>query len=216
MAVGAYSARAGRVLTLAAGFSALLLGLGGCGSGGSKVAAIPVAATTRAVPAAAVALPAWSRGLGAGVTVVAPAAALEGHGSPGAAVQGEVNAMNRGKAVEMCPFMSPSLQAECRARLAGRPAADDQSFKGFALGYVAIDGDRALVGSTGAFCVPNQKPECLANSDPAAILSGGKPFAVLWAQALAGDNSATATGYALATCIKVGNSWYIYLPASSS
>src|ERR1035441_1151283 len=49
MAVGAYPARAGWTLMLAACFSVLLLGLGGCGSSSLKVSAIPAAATTRAV-----------------------------------------------------------------------------------------------------------------------------------------------------------------------
>ena len=188
MAVGAYSAGARRTLTLAAGFSVLLLGLGGCGSGGPKVAAIPVAATTRAAPASpAVALPAWARGLGAGVTVVAPATALPGNGTPGAALEGDMTALNRGKAVEACPYYPPSIQAECHAKLAGAPAADFPAIKGFALGYVAIDGDRALVGSTGTFCAPNQKPACSANSDPAAIFSAVKPFGTLWAEAIAQD-----------------------------
>jgi hypothetical protein len=156
-------------------------------------------------------------GLGVGVTVVAPAAVtLAGHGTPGAALQGEVNAMNKGKAEDTCPFMPPSSQAECRARLAGRPAADDPAFKGFAVGYVAIHGSRALVGTTATFCVPNQKPACMTNSDPAAVFSAGKPFAALWAEALAEETSATFTGYSLATCVKVGSSWYIYIPLTGS
>jgi hypothetical protein len=217
MAVGAYSARAGRTLTLAAGFSVLLLGLGGCGSSSPQVSAMPAAATTRAAAASpAVVLPAWSRGLGAGVTVAAPATALPGHGTPGAALQGEVDAMNRGDAVGICPYVAPSTQAGCRVKLAGVPAADDPAFKGFALGYVAIHGDKALVGTTATFCDANQKPACLTNSDPAAIFSAAKPFAVLWAEALAEETSSTFTGYALATCVKVGKGWYVYIPLPSS
>ena len=217
MAVGAYPAGAGWTLMLAACFSVLLLGLGGCGSSSLKVSAIPAAATTRAVSASpAVALPAWSRGLGAGVTVAAPAMRLPGHGTPGAALQGEVNAMNRKNAVGVCPYVVPSTQAGCRAKLAGVPAADDPAFKGFALGYVAIHGDQALVGTTATFCDSNQKPACSTNSDPAAIFSAAKSFAALWAEAIADESSATFTGYSLATCVKVGNSWYVYIPPTSN
>jgi hypothetical protein len=214
MATSANSARARHMLTLFACSSVLLLGLGGCGSSSPKVAAIPAAATTTAASASSAgARPAWAQGLGAGVTVIAPATTPPGHGTPGAALQGEVNAANMGKLVGACPYFPPSTQAACHAKLAGVPAADDPTFKGFALGYTAIHGDQALVGATATTCVPGQKPACSTNNDPAAIFSTAKPFAALWAEATANNNSAAFTGYSLAPCIKIGNSWYVDISA---
>jgi hypothetical protein len=217
MATSANSARAGRMLTLFVCSSVLPLGLGGCGSSSPKVSAMPAAATTRAAAASSAgARPAWARGLGAGVTVIGPATTPPGHDTPGAALQGEVNAANMGKVVGACPYFPPSTQAECHTKLAGVPAADDPTFKGFALGYMAIRGDQALVGATATTCVPGQKPACSTNNDPAAIFSTAKPFAALWAEAVADEGSATFTGYSLATCVKVGNSWYVYIPPTSN
>jgi hypothetical protein len=144
---------------------------------------------------------------------MAPATTPAGHDTPGAALQGEVNAANEGKLVGACPYFPPSTQAACHAKLAGVPAADDPTFKGFALGYMAIHGDQALVGATATTCVPGQKPACSTNKDPAAIFSTAKPFAALWVEAIANDSSAAFTGYSLAPCIKIGNSWYVDISA---
>ena len=54
--------------------------------------------------------------------------------------------------------------------------ADIPTVKNFAIGYIAVDGKQALVGSTGIFCVPDEKPRCVPNHDPAAILASGKSF----------------------------------------
>jgi hypothetical protein len=158
--------------------------------------------------AAARAQPAWAKGLGPGIRVIAPAAAAPGHSSPGAATQGEVNAENAGKLERTCSYVPPSAQGQCRRLAATVPAGDSFPVQHFALGYVVIHGDRALVGSTGTFCASNQKPRCVTNRNPAAIFSTAKRFSVLWAESIAASNS-PAFSYSLAPCVKVGHRWYI-------
>ena len=153
--------------------------------------------------------PDWVKGLGPGITVIAPAATAPGHNSPGAAVHGEANAFNAKKPERACSYTPPSTQDQCRALAAKVPAGGSTPYiVGFAVGYVVIHRDKALVGSTGTFCEPNATPTCVPNHNPAAIFSTAKPFAVLWAESVAAGNS-TANSYSLAPCIKVGRRWYV-------
>ncbi len=85
--------------------------------------------------------------------------------------------------------------------------------RNFALGYVAIDGNEALVGSTGTSCSPDAKPTCESNDDPAAIFTEAKPFPELWTESVAATLS-TTNSYQLIPCVKVGNKWYVYDPAA--
>jgi hypothetical protein len=73
------------------------------------------------------------------------------------------------------------------------------------IGYVAIDGTRALLGFTGQICSPADTPECRMNTDPAAIFSTASTFPALWAQTV---NSDSTGGYALLPCVEVGGKWY--------
>jgi hypothetical protein len=82
------------------------------------------------------------------------------------------------------------------------------SFKNTGIGYVVTDGNEALVGTTGTFCAHPQNPVCYSNRDPAAILSGGKPFGTLWSEQV--KPGAANDVYMLAPCVKVGDSWYLY------
>lgn len=161
---------------------------------------------------AASAQPGWVRALGAGVVVTGPAAAAPGDDSPGAAVQGEVDATTPGQA---CTYFPPSAQASCQAVAAAAPAASGGSMQNFALGYVAVDGNAALVGSTGTSCSPDATPSCTSNGDPAAIFSSGKPFTVLWAESVAADLS-SSNSYQLVPCVRAGGSWYVYWPFTGS
>ena len=86
---------------------------------------------------------------------------------------------------------------------------------GFSLGYVAVDGDRALVGFTGTVCQPGQHPECVTNRDPAAIFSTAKPFATLWTESIASANSPILS-YALTPCMRISGRWYLYSPTGQS
>jgi hypothetical protein len=153
--------------------------------------------------------PSWAPALGPDVTVAAPARVAPGHGSPGAAIAGLFAAISARRYAAACGYVEPAGQAACRASEA--EPASQQSARNAAIGYVAVRGDQALVGSTGTFCVPAEQPRCFTNTDPAAILSGGKSFGTLWAQA----NRATSSNvYKLAPCVKIGGRWYLHLPSS--
>jgi hypothetical protein len=174
----------------------------------------PVPTHTPAV-ATAQGQPAWIKHLGGSVAVGIPGATAAGHTSPGAAVMGEVNALNSGHAVRACSYFPPATQASCRSHLAGAPPSAMPTVKNFVLGYVAIDGRKALVGSTGRFCVPGDSPTCTSNTNPAAILDSGKTFGALWRESVAASNSNQNT-YSLAPCIRIGRRWYVYVTPSGA
>jgi len=190
---GMMRARAG-VAVLACG-TAALLALAGCSSSPSSSA------------------PSWASALGSGVTVVAPETTAPGNDSPGAVMTGFIDALSAKKYTALCSYLLPSTQSECRtifssvslSTLSGKlPFA-----KNFRLGYVAIDGTKALIGTTGEECVPGQSPECSTNNSPAAILDSGKSFSALWKTAVAeADSSSSSNAYALSPCLKVGGKWY--------
>ena len=96
-------------------------------------------------------------------------------------------------------------------RAAALNSSSAPSLKNAGIGYVAIDGNKALVGTTGTFCVPDNTPKCFTNNDPAAIFSTKKPFGTLWTQA---NQSNSENVYSLATCIQVSGHWYLYTPSS--
>lgn len=150
--------------------------------------------------------PSWASALGTGVAVVAPRAASPGHGSPGAVVTGLIAALNSKKFRRTCGYTEPGLQAECKA--SQMPASQMPFAANFALGYMAIDGDKAAVGMTGKFCTPGHLPECFTNHDPAAIFSSAKSFRALWKNAIK-----NTPDYSLTPCIKIGGKWYIYASA---
>jgi hypothetical protein len=160
---------------------------------------------------AAGAQPEWARALGAGVVVTAPAAAAPGDYSPAAAVQGLLNASTAGTPAQSCTWYPPSAQASCQAAVAKVPAGSGGTMRNFALGYVAVNGNEALVGTTGTSCSPDATPTCESNDDPAAVFAQAKPFPELWAESVAADLS-TTNSYQLTTCVKVGDKWYVYSP----
>lgn len=88
------------------------------------------------------------------------------------------------------------------------------TMKSFALGYVAVHGRKALVGSTGTSCIPGQQPACVSNANPAAILDSGKSFSALWTESIAASNS-TVNTYSLAPCVKIGGRWYVFVTPPS-
>jgi hypothetical protein len=170
---------------------------------------------SKAAPSASLSSePGWAKTLGAGVVVVPPARTDAGHGSPGAAVEGFVSALDDRQLKLWCSYYEPSFQAACRANAAKYVATNMPIFKNFALGYVAIDGNKALVGATATLCVANEKPRCSSNDNPAAIFSAGGTFKALWAEAITAANN-PANFYSLTLCIKIGASWYNYVPPSN-
>jgi hypothetical protein len=155
--------------------------------------------------------PSWASALGSGVTVVAPAQVQPGHGSPGAAIAALFASISAKEYLAICDYVEPRLQASCRTAEGQADPGNQQTVKKAAIGYVAIHGDQALVGSTGTFCVPTETPKCFTNADPAAIFSGGKSFGALWAQA---DRATSQNVYMLAPCVKIGGRWYLHEPSS--
>lgn len=152
------------IVALAAGCSLVEMPsnrvLAGPAQTGSAVSTAPSGGTS--APAAR-GQPVWAQELGADVVLTAPAAAAPGHDSPGAAMHGYVNALNSGKPIPACKYYPPSAQAVCRTTMAHVSTGSGPTIRDFALGYVAIDGNRALAGATGTFCEPNQTPACTSN-----------------------------------------------------
>jgi hypothetical protein len=189
-------------LTAAAAF-----GLTACSSAASGGAPGPAPTSGAATAAAAAPAPSWAAGLGTGVSVTAPGSVQPGNDSPGAAVSGEINALNTKNFAALCPYQLPNVQDKCKAAASAAPTDQLPFATNPQLGYVAISGTKALVGTTGKFCSPGQTPECYSNSDPAAIFSGGKSFGDLWTQTL---NNSSSTSYSLVPVEQISGHWYVY------
>lgn len=187
--------KAGAVLAACA--LAALLGVTGCGSSGGG-------------GGGGGGQPSWANALGSGVTIVPPGTASPGNGSPDGVMAGVVASITQGPITDFCKYEQPSQQSTCNSTFSQVTPDEIKSqlptFQNFALGYTAIDGTKALIGVTGTVCVPNQNPKCYTNTDPAAILSSGKKFAALWADAI----SAPSNVYSLSPAIEVNGSWYAY------
>jgi len=159
--------------------------------------------------------PSWAKSLGSGVTIIPPGPASPSNATPTGVMAGVVKAITAGPFIDFCKYEQPSEQSSCRSTFGQVTKAEVANqlptFKNFALGYSAIDGTKALIGITGTICVPNQKPSCYTNKDPAAVLDSGKPFATLWSEAIA----APANVYSLSPALEVNGSWYAYTASSS-
>jgi hypothetical protein len=157
--------------------------------------------------------PSWASALGPNVTVIAPGSAAAGNDSPGAVMVGFTDALDAKKYAAICAYLLPSTQSKCQAAFGsvspGQIASKMPFAKKAGLGYIAIDGKEALIGTTGEYCAPGQSPECYTNNSPAAILNSGKSFSALWKTAVAEtNNSNSANTYALSPCLEVGGKWY--------
>jgi hypothetical protein len=215
MAPGTISKQVGRLLALI-GVLVPLLGVGASVPVASASPSSPIALTaSKAAPplAALSSDAAWAKALGPGVVVVPPERTAAGHSSPGAALLGLVGALDARQLKLWCSYYQPSFQTTCRADTGKIAPASMPTFKDLAPGYVVMDGKQALVGATGTACVPNEKPTCSTNRDPAAIFSTRRTFKALWAETVAAYNN-PANVYSLDLCVKIGASWYNYEPPS--
>jgi hypothetical protein len=198
-------------LAVCGAIAAVAVAVAGCGSsapsapGGSGGGVV-----------AASAKPSWASAIGSAVTVVAPESASPGNGSPEAAIAGIIAAENSGNYVEACNYDVPDLQSQCRSQLSAAVSASPSAMASaighatnFGIGYAVVQGDQALVGTTGTFC---SSGSCFTNTDPAAIFSSGKSFSALWTDA---NDSNSSGSYELAPCTEVNGKWYIYSPPSS-
>jgi hypothetical protein len=209
---GMARARAG-AMVLACGTAALVV-LTGCSSGSSSSSAAGGSTASAAPsPSPSSSAPAWAAALGPGVTVVAPGTAAPGNDSPGAVITGWVDSLTSKKKVTgMCAYVPPGSQSKCRTTFGSvnmsQITAQMPTVKNFGVGYVAIDGTKALVGETGKVC-DSATHGCYSNSDPAAIFSSGKPFSSLWKTAAAEANSSSnSNAYSLSPCVEIVGKWY--------
>lgn len=82
------------------------------------------------------------------------------------------------------------------------------AYKNFAIGRVQIEGDRALVVTTGSVCSIGEP--CYSNPDPNLGLDGGHSFPTLWAEATSGGSS--AEGVFIMAMQMIGGKWYVTSP----
>lgn len=154
-------------------------------------------------------LPSWASGLGPGVTVTAPQSSPAAN-SPGAVFLGFTKALSAKDYAGLCSYYQPSIQSQCKSSLARLSSSKLPYAKNVGIGYVAIDGTRALVGSTGTYCSPGDTPECYTNTDPAAVFSSGKPFSQLWTAATTNTSSSSSNVYQLSAVQEINGKWYAY------
>jgi len=120
-------------------------------------------------------------------------------------IAGTLAAFNGKDFAKSCNYTEPATQASCKSEVSQIPASKMPTAKNFAIGYVVIDGDKAVVGMTGTICTPGNSPECFTNNDPAAVFATSSSFSALWSNA---DKNSSV--YSLAPCVKIGGDWYIY------
>jgi hypothetical protein len=200
-------------------------GSGGAGTGtalpdasGSAAAAgaagSPGAPTGAAAPAGAgtTALPSWAAALGSGTTLDSPETSPAAN-TPEGVVQAYVHAMAGSDVSNACSYVQPSTQQTCISGMTQATAQGDTlsfSYNTFSLGYTAINGAEALVGSTYTqFCMQTEAQTCAADvTDPKAVFETGKSFADLWASTLSSSSSSLAS-FTPIPCVEVNGKWYV-------
>jgi hypothetical protein len=145
-----------RRIGLAACGAIVALMAAGCGTSstnGNSAATGGPGATAAPSPSLSSAQPSWVKSLGAGVTVTGSSRATAGDGSPAGVFLAGVKDIESGHFADICSISEPSQQAACKSQFGSLPAAeikaDLPTYKNLATTYTAIDGDKALVGSTG-------------------------------------------------------------------
>lgn len=182
--------------------AAWLFAVTGCSSGGTS-SSTPVSGS--ALSGSSSNAPSWAAALGSGATVVPPGTAISGHGSPAAAVVGLLQAVKLGGYSGYCGYLEPSVQAQCKSALSQVSASQFPTVKNWKLGYIVIEGTRAVAGITGTLCATGQTG-CTTNTDPAALFTTLHTFNALWKNAIKN----TATQYSLTPLIQLNGQWYIY------
>jgi hypothetical protein len=132
---------------------------------------------------------------GAALSGVAP-----GHGSPGAAFAGWLDAVVGGENARACTYALPDQQAGCPAFLAGQ----ETTLQGGAirLGDTSIAGDRALIVPLGSVCINGG---CRTNTDRRLGLPATK------AGFDASYQTALHTNILTTGCERVNGMWYVDL-----
>jgi hypothetical protein len=166
-------------------------------------------------PAPSSPAPAWAAALGPGVTVTAPSTVTPGNDSPAAVAAGIVNMTATKNVLALCRYFIPKYQAECESYYSSPKNQQEVlqgvgTYENFHIGYAAVDGTEGLAGITGTYCQRDETPECVTNTDPAAILSSGRTFAAVWKSQVAEANSTDTSSnrYDLLPCVEIGGKWY--------
>jgi hypothetical protein len=216
------------MIKIPAGSLAAAALLAGCAAGASQgttassQAATPAgsvaqgAASQAASGSAASGLPAWAAGLGSGVTLDNPTSSPAA-GTPQAVVSAFIKALVSAEPGGACAYAAPSSLEYCRG-VAEVYAQQNVtfSFNSWQLGYTALSGTEALVGSVyTSFCV-NAGSTCARDvTDPKAVFSSGKSFASLWSEATASTSSSAPPTFTPEPCTEVNGKWYVVLRKST-
>jgi hypothetical protein len=157
--------------------------------------------------------PAWAASLGPGVTIIGPGTQpATGTTSPGGVVESVTASSNSGHLAQSCAYVQPAVQAKCSAATGSLPPISIEDR--LTLGYIAVKGTQALVGTVGSDCESDAHPKCITNQNPAKLFSSGHNFQSLYTSAVASESSPIHK-YSLITCVKVASQWYVYQPPSA-
>jgi len=136
-----------------------------------------------------------------------------GHGSPKAAVEGFLTALQTGNGgSSWCAYINPSDLQQCQEGAASVAITITGTFS---LGNQVIQGTQALVAVTGNLCVHDEEDttttiDCSSNSNAnAGLPPGAGSFSEAYSNASGSNGSTTAP------CVEVNGSWYIDLSGSS-
>jgi hypothetical protein len=139
-------------------------------------------------------------------------------GSPQATVKAYVAALTSGaNPASACAYLIPVSQSSCQSSISKAAQQGEDitySYRSFGLGYTAIDGTQALVGSTYTqFCVQAASRSCAPDiTDPKTVFESGPSFAALWTQTQQG-NSGTSS-FSPVPCVVLNGKWYVDAPSS--
>lgn len=183
-------------------------------AGGASAPVSPSATTaaSAAMATGASGYPPWTREFGPGVTVKYHADTGDKSTPAYAVLAFEYYLISGDNPAKSCPYVIPSLQASCRSAFSHSGGKLGRAFSAdtFDVTYGVTDGDHALVGSIySQLCVAVLVRHCVQDvTDMDAAFDSGKPFAVLWAQALHGTGTAL-TSFTPIPCVKINGTWYI-------
>ncbi|HEX3962678.1 MAG TPA: hypothetical protein VHZ03_39610 [Trebonia sp.] len=187
------------------------LAVAGCGQSGSAGSAASSGAAGSST------LPSWAAALGTGVTLEAPTK-NPAAGSPQATVKAYVAALTSGaNPASACAYLIPSSQSSCQNSISTTAQQGQEitySYRSFGLGYTAIHGSQALVGSTYAqFCVQAASRNCAPDiTDPKTVFESGISFATLWTQTQ--QQNSGSSSFSPVPCIVLNGKWYVDAPSS--
>lgn len=184
----------------------------GCGSGGTTASgsgASPGASGTST-------LPSWAAGLGPGVTLQDPVKDPAAN-TPQATVKAYVAALTSGaNPSSACAYLIPESQSSCESAISKAAQQGEDitySYRSFEIGYTAIHGTQALVGSTYTqFCVQTTTQSCAPNiTDPKTVFESGVSFSALWTTTQQGTSGSSA--FSPVPCVVLNGKWYVDAPS---